>query len=83
MPRYGYRCGSCGEEFDIERPVGEAGAPADCPFCGQTARRVFHSPKLLFKGDPTENRPVWHNHGAFGHAHPPRRGHHPPGVEDE
>ncbi|HUG15934.1 MAG TPA: zinc ribbon domain-containing protein [Thermomicrobiales bacterium] len=80
--RYDFECEMCGERFDVERPTAEAGAPAACPFCGEPARRVFTAPRFLFKGDPTENRPVWHNHGAFGHAHAPRRGHHPPGIDE-
>jgi putative FmdB family regulatory protein len=83
MRRYDYQCETCHEQFDIERPVSEAGEPAACPFCGNASRRVYNAPKFLFKGDPADNRPVWHNHGAFGHAHAPRRGYHPPGVEDE
>lgn len=83
MRRYAYRCTVCAEEFDIERPTDEAGEPAQCPFCAEQATRVFTAPKFLFKGDPADNRPVWHNHGGFGHAHPPRRGYHPPGVVDD
>ncbi len=83
MRRYDYECQECGERFDITRPVSEAGEPAVCPLCGQHAQRIYTAPRFLFKADPSDNRPVWHNHGAFGHAHPPRRGHHPPGVEDD
>lgn len=82
MRRYDFECESCGERFDIERPTALAGDPAACPFCDLPAKRVFTSPRFLFKGDPADNRPVWHNHGGFGHAHPPRRGFHPPGVEE-
>ena len=82
MPRYEFACETCEQHYDIERPMAEAGAPHPCPFCGQPSRRVFTAPRFLFKPDPNDNRPVWHNHGAFGHAHPPRRGHHPRGVED-
>jgi putative FmdB family regulatory protein len=80
--RYDYRCDACEQQFDIGRPVDEAGEPADCPFCGSRAHRIYTAPKFLFKADPNDVRPVWHNHGAFGHAHPPRRGIHPPGVEE-
>ena len=80
--RYDFRCDGCEQRFDVERPVAQAGEPIECPFCGAPARRVFTAPKLLFKADPNDVRPVWHNHGSFGHAHPPRRGYHPPGVEE-
>ncbi|MCE7081339.1 zinc ribbon domain-containing protein [Streptomyces sp. ST2-7A] len=31
MPRYEYRCRSCGDRFEVSRPMSEAGAPASCP----------------------------------------------------
>ncbi|MEQ7006352.1 zinc ribbon domain-containing protein [Actinopolymorpha sp. B17G11] len=31
MPRYEYRCRSCGATFEQTRPMSEAGSPAPCP----------------------------------------------------
>ncbi|MFF0460280.1 FmdB family zinc ribbon protein [Streptomyces mexicanus] len=31
MPRYEYRCRSCGDTFELSRPMAESGAPATCP----------------------------------------------------
>ena len=31
MPRYDYRCRSCGSTFELNRPMAEANAPAACP----------------------------------------------------
>ncbi|MFE5239906.1 MULTISPECIES: FmdB family zinc ribbon protein [unclassified Streptomyces] len=31
MPRYEYRCRSCGETFEVSRPMAESSAPASCP----------------------------------------------------
>lgn len=31
MPRYEYRCRSCGDQFELSRPMAESGAPAACP----------------------------------------------------
>ncbi|MBL1067623.1 zinc ribbon domain-containing protein [Streptomyces sp. 7-21] len=31
MPRYEYRCRSCGSQFELNRPMAESGAPATCP----------------------------------------------------
>ncbi|WP_328326120.1 MULTISPECIES: FmdB family zinc ribbon protein [unclassified Streptomyces] len=31
MPRYEYRCRSCGDTFEISRPMAESSAPATCP----------------------------------------------------
>ncbi len=82
LPRYDYECAACGERFDIERPMTEAGEPCPCPFCGAPARRVFTAPKLMFKADPRDVRPVWHNHGSYGHQHAPGRGRHRLPSED-
>ena len=83
MPRYGYECKGCETRFDVERPISEATAPQPCPFCGTVARRLFTVPKFLFKHDPRDNLPVWHNHGGYGHAHARGRGFHGRGKGDE
>lgn len=31
MPRYEYRCRSCGDTFELSRPMSESSAPAACP----------------------------------------------------
>ncbi|MFD7895619.1 zinc ribbon domain-containing protein [Streptomyces sp. NPDC059568] len=31
MPRYEYRCRSCGDTFELSRPMSESAAPASCP----------------------------------------------------
>ena len=31
MPRYDYRCRACGDTFEVNRPMRDATAPADCP----------------------------------------------------
>ncbi|WP_030743303.1 zinc ribbon domain-containing protein [Streptomyces sp. NRRL S-31] len=31
MPRYEYRCRSCGDTFEVNRPMAESAAPANCP----------------------------------------------------
>ncbi|MEV6110039.1 zinc ribbon domain-containing protein [Streptomyces sp. NPDC051940] len=31
MPRYEYRCRSCGTTFELSRPMAESSAPASCP----------------------------------------------------
>ncbi|WP_328871063.1 zinc ribbon domain-containing protein [Streptomyces sp. NBC_00287] len=31
MPRYEYRCRSCGDVFELSRPMAESGDPANCP----------------------------------------------------
>ncbi|MEU3466048.1 zinc ribbon domain-containing protein [Streptomyces sp. NPDC006733] len=31
MPRYEFRCRSCGTTFELNRPMAESAAPASCP----------------------------------------------------
>ncbi|MEU8264176.1 zinc ribbon domain-containing protein [Micromonospora sp. NPDC048999] len=31
MPRYEFRCRACGDTFEVNRPMAEAGHPAPCP----------------------------------------------------
>ncbi len=31
MPRYDYRCRSCGATFELSRPMAESADPAQCP----------------------------------------------------
>ena len=76
MPKYDYACPACGARYEYERPMTEACDPAVCPVCGVEGTRVYTMPKLLFKADPRDVRPVWHNHDGYSHAHAPRRGRH-------
>jgi putative FmdB family regulatory protein len=45
MPIYEYACATCGG-FDVFWPMAAAGAPADCPACGEPGRRIFSPPVL-------------------------------------
>ncbi|MBC9712570.1 zinc ribbon domain-containing protein [Streptomyces sp. TRM66268-LWL] len=31
MPRYEFRCRTCGDTFEVSRPMSESSAPASCP----------------------------------------------------
>lgn len=81
--RYEYECRACATRFDLARSVEEAGQPLPCPFCGSPSRRVFSTPQLLFKADPRDSHPVWHNHGGYGHAHAKGKGFHGAGRSPE
>lgn len=48
MPNYEYRCTECAHLFELWQKVGEA-APA-CPECGSAVKKVFHAPRVIFKG---------------------------------
>lgn len=82
MPKYDYSCEACNAVFERERMVDQRDHPTACPVCEAPSRRKVTSPKLLFKGDPAENRPYWHNHDGYSHSHAPRRGRHRTSEED-
>ncbi len=50
MPRYDYRCGDCGEQFEVVQTFDEA--PLDtCPHCGGAKpRKLFGNVGVVFKG---------------------------------
>ncbi|MFI1012758.1 zinc ribbon domain-containing protein [Streptomyces sp. NPDC020965] len=31
MPRYDFRCRSCGDTFEVNRPMAQSSEPANCP----------------------------------------------------
>lgn len=49
MPRYDYSCASCGARYE-RREGFDAPQEHPCEKCGETARRVFVAPPILFKG---------------------------------
>lgn len=48
MPNYEYECTDCTNRFELWQSVGES-AP-DCPTCGSETKKVFHVPRVIFKG---------------------------------
>jgi putative FmdB family regulatory protein len=48
LPNYEYQCTKCAHIFEIWQNVGEA-APA-CPECASDVKKVFHPPRVIFKG---------------------------------
>ncbi|HVF84666.1 MAG TPA: FmdB family zinc ribbon protein [Abditibacteriaceae bacterium] len=48
MPNYEYQCTACDHIFELWQPVGEA-APA-CPECESAVKKIFHAPRVIFKG---------------------------------
>ena len=51
MPVYAFTCAGCGA-FELTRPMAEAATPAQCPECGEEARRVFSPPGLALLARP-------------------------------
>ena len=49
MPTYGYRCGSCGHEFEIQQRI--TAQPLDtCPKCGGKLSKMLYPAGIIFKG---------------------------------
>jgi putative FmdB family regulatory protein len=48
VPNYEYECLQNAHRFEVWQPVGEA-APA-CPECGSQVKKIFHVPRVIFKG---------------------------------
>lgn len=49
MPLYAYHCPTCGHEFDARHKIDDP-AP-DCPACGAEVVKVYHAPRVVYKGD--------------------------------
>jgi putative FmdB family regulatory protein len=49
MPTYGYRCGSCGHEFEIQQRITDQ-ALVTCPKCGGKLSKMLYPAGIIFKG---------------------------------
>lgn len=49
MPTYGYRCTSCGHEFDVYQRFDD-NALTQCPSCAGPLRKLFTPSGVVFKG---------------------------------
>lgn len=49
MPRYDYRCVSCGHDFELRQSFKEAGS-GTCPVCSGQGQRVYHAVPVIYKG---------------------------------
>ena len=49
MPRYDYRCSSCGLEVEVLHGIYENG-PQACDVCGGVMRKALSAPAIHFKG---------------------------------
>src|SRR5712664_176264 len=49
MPTYGYRCGSCGHEFEIQQRITDQPL-VTCPECGGKLSKMLYPAGIIFKG---------------------------------
>lgn len=72
MPRYGYRCDTCGRDFDLVRPMRQSGEPGTCPEGHANARRTFGgvvTPGQAEELPSIEEVQAYHHSTAHGHSH--------------
>jgi putative FmdB family regulatory protein len=51
MPRYEFRCRACGGTFEVNRPMAEASAPANCPRGHADTVKLLSTVALGGRGD--------------------------------
>jgi putative FmdB family regulatory protein len=49
MPTYGYRCGSCGHEFEVLQKMSDAPLKT-CPNCGGELTKKVYAAGIVYKG---------------------------------
>ena len=71
MPTYEYRCGKCGEAFEVVCSIAEREQKAVCPACGvREVNQVFGS--IAFSGHRTEFSPGHFERAKGKQGGPPR-----------
>jgi putative FmdB family regulatory protein len=48
VPNYEYECTQCAHRFELWQSVGEDAPP--CPECKSEVKKIFHVPRVIFKG---------------------------------
>ena len=79
MALYDFRCTLCGLEFEVSRPMAQAGEPALCPVDGAESRRSFTMPMTFSKSSaqsPSARAAPARGWGHHGHRHGPGTGSH-------
>jgi putative FmdB family regulatory protein len=70
--RYAFRCPTCALEFEVSRPVSDAGKPTACPIDGAAAERIFTMPNTNFNRPPsTAPSSGGGGYSHSGHSHGP------------
>ncbi|NUT22474.1 MAG: zinc ribbon domain-containing protein [Hamadaea sp.] len=54
MPRYEFRCRSCGDTFEVERPMSEASQPAACPEGHDDTVKLLTTASVVKVGAPQQ-----------------------------
>ena len=49
MPTYGYKCESCGQDFEVVQKVTDESIK-ECPDCGGKTYKIFYPVGIIFRG---------------------------------
>jgi putative FmdB family regulatory protein len=71
MPRYDFRCTSCGRRFELSRALTEASEPAACPNDGAPATRIFSTLGAYVRGSGIPERGHGPTFAQDFYDHPP------------
>ncbi|GAB1643247.1 FmdB family zinc ribbon protein [Krasilnikovia sp. MM14-A1259] len=66
MPRYDYRCRSCGDTFEVTRPMSEASAPAACPQGHGDTVKLLSTIAVTGRGGAAPSAPAASGGGCCG-----------------
>ena len=58
MPRYEFRCRSCGDTFEVERPMSGSSQPAACPAGHDDTVKLLTTAKVVRVGGGSESTPA-------------------------
>ncbi len=54
MPTYGYKCDSCGHQFEVVQSIRDEPLK-ECPVCGAKLRKLLYPVGVVFKGSGFHN----------------------------
>ncbi|MGW3912408.1 FmdB family zinc ribbon protein [Streptomyces sp. NPDC005070] len=66
MPRYEYRCRTCGDTFELSRPMAESAAPAACPAGHDDTVKLLSAVAVARGGSASAPAPEPRSNGGGG-----------------
>ncbi|MFE2536550.1 zinc ribbon domain-containing protein [Streptomyces sp. NPDC059371] len=66
MPRYEYRCRTCGDTFELSRPMAESAAPAACPAGHDDTVKLLSAVAVARGGSASAPAPQPRSNGGGG-----------------
>ncbi|MEU1530265.1 FmdB family zinc ribbon protein [Streptomyces fagopyri] len=66
MPRYEYRCRTCGDTFELSRPMADSAAPAACPAGHDDTVKLLSTVAVATGGGASAPRPSGGGGGGGG-----------------